>query len=279
MCITIKPSVMSNTLIYAGEGTYKDKYVHVIAYQNTATNIGSEANAMIIPFPTSQPMNQDNIIDTSNFNKFLIDIADASKIHYVSDNTLLGSRGPFTKSVVFESGSYTVVLANDINEVFDALKLVPDNKRPTISKEFLEGYSEIYPDQPIAICCWEGKVKAEPLLWWYEPTDKKKLFIPTMDSHDGNVPNKNALVEVDHIISTGSSIQNYTANNINYRNSIPEDVMTLLPTKSFGTKIENTHLNGDMWLNSNLTEEPILKRGDFLTKKATPRVFRMLGWE
>jgi hypothetical protein len=281
MCITAKPSIMSNTLIYTGEGTYKDKYVHVLAYQNVAENIHDEPNAMILPFPTNQLMTQDNIIDTSNFKRFLIDIADATRNHYLSDRMSKGLRlGSVSKAIVFDSGSYTVVLANDISGVPDALQLVQESKRPWISTSFLEGYNKLYPEQPIAICCWESKVKAEPLLWWYEPADKSKLFAPTMDSHDGFVPDKEAFVEADHVISAGSSVQNYAANKVHYRDSIPDDVMTLLPLKSFGTKIENSHLNGDMWLNSNLTEAfPLLKRGDFLTKKASPRVFKMNGWE
>ena len=178
------------------------------------------------------------------------------------------------------SGSYTVVLANDISDVSDALQLVSESKRSSISEEFLEGYSKLYPKQPIAVCCWEGQVQTEPLLWWYEPTDKNKLFAPTMDSHDGNAPDKNAIVEADHIISAGSNLQIYTANKVKYRDVVPSDIMTLLPLKSFGTKIENSHLNGDMWLNSNLTEAfPLLKRGDFLTKIASPRVFKMNGWD
>jgi len=34
-----------------------------------------------------------------------------------------------------------------------------------------------------------GYVDAEPLLWWYEPSDEENLFIPTMDAHDGGPPN------------------------------------------------------------------------------------------
>jgi hypothetical protein len=88
--MTSASSVLSNTLVYSGLGRRDNKDVHVIAYQNTANNTSSKPNSMILPFPTSVEMTEDNIIDTRAFPKFLKNITNATKIQ---GKMLGGSRG------------------------------------------------------------------------------------------------------------------------------------------------------------------------------------------
>jgi hypothetical protein len=272
---------MSDTLLYSGEGTYNDKYVHVMAYQNSAYNLSNVANAMILPFPTSQEMNENNIIDTTTFSSFLKNISDATKLHskmlggFALNSDKLGSRS----FKVFDKGSYTVVLANDLNKIQDALQFVPEHKRPIITDEFLEGYGSLYKDLPVAICCWAGNVKAEPLLWWYEPKDKETFFIPTMDAHDGKAPMPRVTVDTDHIISVGSAVNDLSTSKVYYNQKIPTSVAGLLPTSVYGTKINFGIPNGDMWIDVRQPGHfPLLNRGLFNTREVFARDIRMDGW-
>lgn len=271
---------MSDTLLYVGEACKAGKDVHVLAYQNKAKSSGP--NAMVLPFPTSEPMSQDNVIDTSSFKNFLKDITNASKIHMRYLGT---SRGFNSLAQVFDVGSYTIVLADNIKQIHDALDQVPEHKRPSISYNFLTGYSKLYKDQPIAVCCWDGAIEAEPLLWWYVPRDKSVLFIPTMDAHDGNAPKLEAIVDADHIVSVGSTLPDKTSRQrrVVYQDKIPASVRALLPSSSYGFKVYNRTKNGDMFVQTNKfnvgeshKDLPIIKRGrsfeDFDTQHP------MYGW-
>lgn len=284
MCITSARATLSNTLIYTGTAQKQGKDVHVLAYQNTADSSGP--NSMILPFPTSEEMSEKNIIDTRPFKGFLKDIADASKVRTRS----LGISKSFSAvaaggAQVFDVGSYTVVLAEKASQIPAALSRVSERKRPEISTRFLIGFGKLYPDQPIALCCWDGHIKAEPLLWWYVPTNKDVLFAPTMDAHDGNAPDIEALVDTDHIISVGSSMTDKVGhhNRIVYKDSIPEDVRRLLPDHTYGVKLNHQAKNGDMFLDSNklgramsYRDIPIITRGTQFT--FGNREWEMTGW-
>ena len=250
MCCTFEVSKMSNTKLYAGQAEKNGKTVHVLAYQNEATSSGP--NAMVIPFPTSVKMTQDNIIDTSQFKNFLTDITNASKT--VTKGARL-SRGldddmlsfGVTMAEVFDVGSYTVILADNVNQIPEALGRVPKEKRPNVSSDFLIGYGELYPNQPIAVCCWDGAIEAEPLLWWYEPSDTSTLFVPTMDAHDGRAPKVGQRVDTDHTISVGAAGPTF-GNKVRYSQNIPADVVDLLPTHVHGHRLPDYLENNDCFV-------------------------------
>ena len=249
MCCTFTESKMSNTRIYVGQAERQSKLVHVLAYQNTA--ISNRPNAMVLPFPTRAKMGQENVIDTRKFKDFLKDITEASKMHMKSAgrrSMMLGSRGDDHDDLaeVFDSGSYTIVLATNVWQIPEALSRVATEKRPNVTSDFLIGYNELYPEQPIAVCCWNGAIEAEPLMWWYEPTDSKTLFIPTMDAHSGKAPKVGEKVDTDHIISVGSTTGNM-GHSVKYSQlrSIPADVKELLPLNVHGKKLPGRLENGD----------------------------------
>lgn len=251
MCCTIGPSVatLSATKLYAGEAMFNGKYVHVLAYQNKAKSSGP--NAMIIPFPTNVAMDEANVLDTTKYKNFMNDISEATKVRTrgisMNDSDELLSFGAVMKSAkVFDVGDYTVVLASHVSQVPEALKKVAPEKRPEVSMEFLIGYGILYPDQPVALCCWSGSVDAAPLLWWYEPKDSENLFIPTMDAHDGKAPDLNANVHVDHIISVGSNLVS-TGETVHYEDFLYEGA-PLLPKKVHGAKFKGSMKNGDMFV-------------------------------
>lgn len=256
MCCTFEKSEMSNTRIYVGEAQRQGKLVHVLAYQNSA--ISSGPNAMVLPFPTEVKMCQENVIDTTKFKNFLEDIGEASR--HITKSA--GSRGMTLGAVsfntdglraeVFDSGSYTVVLATNVWQIPEALSRVPAERRPSVSSDFLIGYNELYDGQPIAVCCWDGSIEAEPMLWWYEPTNSNALFIPTMDAHDGKAPKLGVKVDTDHLISVGSTNGNI-GDKVRYRdaNKIPSDVKELLPLLVHGKKVHDRQPNGDSFVSVN----------------------------
>ncbi len=171
MCCTFTKSVMSKTRIYVGEAERNGETVHVLAYQNAAKTMG--ANAMVLPFPTYTAMGPDNVIDTRKFKNFLKDITEASREitkGFSADGMRRGmTLGAKSVAQVFSVGSYTVVLADNVSQIPEALERVPADRRPTVSKNFLKGYGTLYPKSPIAVCCWNGAIEAEPLMWWYVP--------------------------------------------------------------------------------------------------------------
>jgi hypothetical protein len=290
MCMTSAPAKLSNTLIYSGSAIKDDKEVHVLAYQNNAISVGP--NAMIIPFPTSDEMDEKNIIDTRLFKSFLKDITAASQIQRLSRGFSLNvtkgaSAASFAK--VFDVGSYTVVLAKKASQVPEALTRVPEYKRPTITTKFLLGFSDLYKDQPIAICCWDGEIEAEPLLWWYPPKDKSNFFIPTMDAHDGNAPRLTDVVQTDHIISVGSAQSDRVGHHykVRYTDPLTKEITDLLPTYVYGMKLGSTYKNGDMFVDINnmavgsesFKDCPKAVRGvSFVEANFQSRKFEMAGW-
>jgi len=291
MCITTAAARLTKTLIYVGEGIRKDDEVHVLAYQNNAHSDGP--NAMVLPFPTDKEMTPDNAIDTRTFKRFLRNIADASKMKTLgmdSDLRLNATKGISRgMAQVFNSGSYTVVLAENVEQIPEALERVPANKRPEISEYFLWGYGQLYPNQPIAVCCWDGTIQAEPLLWWYTPKNKDHLFVPTMDAHDGAPPRLTDAVETDHIISVGSVTDRYLnrQNRVGYLDTLPASVLTLLPQHVYGTKLGSTYKNGDMFLSTEALNKPVKKYSDipkmkrgatYLEAMVESRDFEMYGW-
>lgn len=281
MCITASRARLSDTLVYSGEGRMKGKDVHVLAYQNTADSHGP--NAMILPFPTTASMGPENMVDTRSFKNFLKDITNASKMVTKSLGMDRRSRGMSfgaAAAQVFDVGSYTVVLAEHVSQIPAALEQVPESKRPEISTRFLIGYGKLYPKQPVAVCCWNGNIQAEPLLWWYEPTNKDQLFVPTMDAHDGEAPDVNANVEADHIVSVGSYSDDRVGRHfrVRYRESIPDSASTLLPSYVYGTKLDGIYKNGDMFADANKLGNGSKAYRDIPRIVRAGHEFEMYGW-
>lgn len=248
MCMSFRESKMSDTILFAGEAEKNGKHVHVLAYQNSAESSGP--NAMILPFPTNVSMGPDNIIDTRGFKNFLRNITDASKqvtkgMRFSRGLTLGAKSFDMREAQVFDVGSYTVILADHVDQVPAALMRVPQNKRPHVGVDFLSGFGKLYPNSPVALCCWAGSLEAEPLLWWYEPRVTDTLFVPTMDAHDGKAPRMDTMVYTDHIVSVGA-VGPTTGNRVRYQDNIPTEVMDLLPSHVYGSRLPARLPNGDV---------------------------------
>jgi hypothetical protein len=254
MCCTLQPSHQSDTIIYSGRASRAGQTVAVLAYQNQSRSYG--ANAMVLPFPTNEPMGRDNILDTRGAGHFLKDLDDSSKEQRRSFGYkgLIGARLNSADSVdVFESGSYTVVLASRPALIQDALVQVPANRRPTMTPEFLEGFEALYPGQPVAVCCWEGRLESEPLLWWYIPRDER-LFFPTMDAHNGGPPVRGS-VRVDHTLIWGNPTGPYSPH---WTSPLPPGIAELMPNRMSAVRPNGVQPNGDMWATgSTITRIPL----------------------
>lgn len=122
-------------------------------------------------------------------------------------------------------------------------------ERPVISTRFLMWFAQHFKSQPLAICCWSGSLAdIEPLLWWYEPSDWKQFYIPTLDAHDGNPPDMTKKVDTDHVISVGSTLYP-TGRQVHYENR-PKfgPAMNLLPSKVHGYRPAQVEPNADTYV-------------------------------
>lgn len=163
------------------------------------------------------------------------------------DGLLLNGRG----IQVFESGSYTIALADKPEAMRDALAAVPAGKRPKIPVSFLAAFTEFYKDWPVAICCFDGNLGSpEPLLWWFKPRFDRVLFAPAIDAHDGNPPDPSVRVQRDHTLAFGSfrSVRPQDRELLDEIQDIPPDHRWMFVPSVVGTKIERLTGNGDFSL-------------------------------
>ena len=247
MCCTLFPAVLSKTVLYAGEALIDGKLVHVLGYQNTAKNTASGPNAMILPFPTSVHMGPGNVVDTSECKDVLTKYGELFKRGNDRRSRSFSASKGFDSVQVFDSGNYTIVLADNVNLIKGALTLVDAARRPDINADVLRRMGELYPDWPIAVCCFNSAemVENEPMVWWYEPKNPDQLFAPALDAHDGGPPDPKAMVNVDHTIVIGSTI-NPRGKDAHHIGRLTGDVTKYLASKVEGKKYDNIYLpNGD----------------------------------
>lgn len=239
-CCSLAPAHFSQTKGYAGVCFRDGKRLHLLAYQNTAANANSSGgNAMLLPIPAvAGSMSQRNILDTSRFEHFLDDMEFA----IIPRQTSLGGRAQSASDslgaapIVFDSDIYTIVLAQDAASIPAALSRVPLRRRPQMNKEIFDAYAKWYPGWTYALCCFDTRdaVRAKPMLWWYEPLDKRTLFFPALDAHTGRAPDIRANVDVDHALmfSADGLTESNGGSRVYYRDSLdgkPGSLATFLP--------------------------------------------------
>lgn len=256
MCITRFPARLSNTIIYAAEAQRNGEVFHVIGYQNEVKAKG-EPNAMILPLPAAGPLGPENVVDTRKFRDILGAYDKAVERLRPRSRSLSRGVDSLTAGVagrgfqVFESGSYTIALAEKPSAMRLALSKVPAEKRPEIPVSFLASLSHLYKDWPIAICCFAGSLKSpEPLLWWFKPRFDRVLFAPAIDAHDGNPPDPNVRVERDHTLAF-ASYRSHRAHDhalIEDIAEVPLEHQWMFLPSVVGTKIERMTGNGDFSL-------------------------------
>lgn len=245
MCITTGPASLSSTILLAHNFTHNGKDVNVLGYKNTAESRGP--CAMLLPIPSTADMSAENCINLSACPGIFQMYAEL-----VLPQRLGNSRGgdflSFGGVQVFDSGSYTVLLARRASDLVSVLDQVPAAKRPEANSALYRAMDDLYPDFWFALCCWKGSVDAEPLLWWYEPLPAYTThhFLPALDAHDGGAPKLDEYVDVDHTLVIGvaeESSQGVPADDV--RSHAPTELQQFLPTRVGGTQIRDEQRNGD----------------------------------
>ncbi|MDQ3008034.1 MAG: hypothetical protein M3Q81_00385 [bacterium] len=191
-------------------------------------------------------MGPDNFIDTRNFRHVTQDMVAALTprsrfLSRVSEPTI--GKG----FMVLDVGSYTVVLAGDARELSQALRYVPQEKRPAINHELFEFYAETFPGRSVALCCFNQSLEAvEPLMFWWEPRDLTRFIMPALDAHTGRAPVFGQTVEVNHWL-IASSYRMRGGEEVSYRDydAIPGPVQLLLPERVTGCLVKGFRPNGD----------------------------------
>jgi hypothetical protein len=264
MCCSIEPASFSNTLIYAAEAQHPSgKTVHVIGYQNKATGHLSGPNAMILPIPCeADSISSQNLVDASSFKGILESYDEAvdrlkprRRSRGLDDDSLGETYGAAVASSyeVFDSGSYTVALVRKIGSAKEALSQVPEEKRPEIPTRFLIALGKLYPDWPLAFCCFNGNLgDPEPLFWWFEPKFPSVLFAPAIDAHDGNPPNpENIAVSRDHTLVFATHDSKRSQDRLlqeAIEDTVPGKHQWMFHSRIVGTHVKRVTDNGDFSL-------------------------------
>lgn len=105
----------------------------------------------------------------------------------------------------------------------------------------------------LAFCIWDGDIQAEPILFTYKPFDYNKIFIPTLDCHDGKIP-KTGFVYADHYIMVGSKYQDFVKNSQEFstdKYKLSNKMIDVLPNFVAGMSVTGEVKNGDMFFNVN----------------------------
>ena len=291
MCCTFEKARLSNTILLAVETEMvvdgEKTLVHLMGYQNVAENLSPGPNAMILPFPAANAMGPHSVLDTSTYPKLLDNYAAA--LQRRTRSATKGSRSIALNSdsvQVFDSGKYTIVLATNPEDIPGALNQVPEHKRPKLNEAIFSAYKKWYPNWPVALCCFgveakeekvssilqqardslsrkmfdydseDGpKMKSDPLLWWYVPSNPNKLFVPGLDAHDGGVPKLYEDVLVDHSVVFGSTLSP-SGHSVPGWESIPAQLKQYLPRLVVGSQMQDEFIpNGDFSLSVELARD------------------------
>lgn len=251
MCVSLAPAEFSGTTLYCGRLLHPDHgLIHVLGYQNTATNLADGPNAMLLHLP-AQRMSRHHFLSVGRSSDLLERMVDAVRpvsVTAVDDSIAwMGwDRRPAVE--VFEHDVYTVVLARDPRAVPTALAEVPEHKRPALAPELFAFYAERYPAHAIAVCCFANAqaAQAKPLLMWYPPRDPELLTLPALDCHTGSVPDLDVPVPVDHwvILGTDEAPADWGAP-VDYDPAMRHSLRGYLPVTVIGRHFDGTLPNGD----------------------------------
>jgi hypothetical protein len=208
MCVSAAPARFTGTILYHGVRNHAEHgRVHVVGYQNTAQNLATGPNAMLLHLP-AVGMTQANFIDTSGCPRILRDMVASlqpvSRGPAAAPGSAVAHGAPPVQ--IFEHDIYTVVLATDPTLIPDALAQVPPHKRIPANRPLFDFYAAMYPGYAVALCCFDNReaMQANPLLMWYTPQDSSRFALPAVDCHTGGVPDLRAAVLTDHWVLFGT---------------------------------------------------------------------------
>lgn len=262
MCCVLTPTVrLSDTVIYSAQVLHPSgvEPVRVVGYQNHVFSYGSGPSAMVLPLPAEE-LGPANLVDSTRFSDILggygLAVRRMRPVRRSRSDGLLGARfasSAVSKAVVFDSGSYTVVLAKSPAALREGLKAVPERKRPDLSLPMLASLKSLYPDWPVAVCCFDesefsGEKKLEPLVWWFrQRKDVPGLFAPALDAH-GGIPDPSATVHRDHSLAFGTSAAEGLRDGHgvqDYIDQVPSEHRWMFTRGVRGAVVEGVGRNGD----------------------------------
>lgn len=205
MCVSADLADFRGTTVYAGRRNHPvHGRIEVFGYRNTAVNLASGPNAMLLHLP-GRGLTPDNFVDVGRHRDVLDRMLEAVGSGAASADGMDWMDGPAPQAHVFDHDVYTVVLADDPMAVYAALERVPPHRRPPVSPELFEFYTLAFPRHTIALCCFDNRdaLRAKPLLLWYEPIDPDRIVLPAVDCHTGGVPLLGSPVDRDHVVIFG----------------------------------------------------------------------------
>lgn len=205
MCITALDAYLADTYVGVWDIDHPTLgYRHVLAYQNTPTNLANTPNCMLLHIPTQNPLVPSCLLDTANDSGFLEQMAES--ILPPPPNAARGI-GLSKPNYVVEMGIYHIALINQLSPSAwqEAKRQIPVHKQPTIGEEFIQFYAEQFPSYALVICCFDNRdaKKASPIMLHYVPQFPNTFHFPTLDSH-GKVPKIGAKHRFHQVIVTGS---------------------------------------------------------------------------
>ncbi|WP_434595614.1 hypothetical protein [Streptomyces sp. A5-4] len=252
MCVSMDQAEFSGTTLYVGRRRHAEHgLIHVLGYQNTATNLADGPNAMLLHLPTSR-MTRGNFLSAGHSSDILSRMVDAVRpvsADAAGDGMDWMSREPLSAVEVFDHDIYTVLLASDPALIHGALAQVPYRRRPRLAPRLLEFYAAHYPGHAIAVCCFDNAqaAQAKPLLMWYPPTDPDRLVLPALDCHTGAPPDLGADVPVDHwVLFASDEAPDGWGSPVDYGPGLRDQLREFLPATVVGTHFGEQALpNGD----------------------------------
>jgi hypothetical protein len=270
MCVTLARARLSATILYAAEVSRGGDILHVLGYQNRVQNLAGNGrpagNAIILPIPAvPKTMTRQNVVETEQCPHILEDVAEAVRRQESELSRTKGMKVLSASAVeVFDTGIYTVVLAQDARDIPAALGMVPPLKRPALNPPIFDAYAVWYPGWTVALCCFNNAdaAKATPLLWWYQPANPGELFAAALDCHSGAVPDLRARVTVDHTVAVGSHLIDQdgfwqrtrgkklgpaleSVTRVRFQDAVPAQVRPFLCDHAVGSVYHGTMPNGD----------------------------------
>lgn len=162
---------------------------------------------------------------------------------------------------VFDHDIYTVVLSQNAGLIPDALKLVKKDRRPALNQPLFDWYGRIFPNWPIALCCFNNRQQAAaaPLTIWYEPLRGDFLTLPAIDCHTGATPRLSGRVEVDHWVIYGRESHAPGFARVHYRRPVQDPFLAkVLPSYVVGQRFTGQLMNDDFIVD---TESHLIERG------------------
>lgn len=273
MCITSENALLQNTYIGVWDIQHqKYGYRHVLAYQNTPIDLSDKPNCMLLHIPSKEALSPENVFDTSDCSDFLRTIVESVLPPPPPDWVGFRGRGQ-GKNYVFEMGVYHIAILNHVSEkgLEEALVLVPNQKRPQISKAFLDFFQDNFSNYPLLLCCFNNKAAAvaSPIMVHFNPIYPDIFMFNTLDSH-GKIPEIGSSIRFPQKLLIASQFLKQGD-----KNGLPLDISKaserlkpFLPTLGLG----HTFMYDDLLPNADI----IISRNEFLSTEDIGVDFNLL---